>query len=91
MSCWNGHMPHMTEAQLRQAIEAYTRAQYAANWTHAWQSPLNPLGADRQEPPVQSQPRRTTSLPEATAGDKAGAIEVEFVRVRQEEGSSRWI
>jgi hypothetical protein len=93
MSCWSGHMPRMNEDQLRQASEAYYRAAYNRAWTHAWQSPMNPFSyqpeqqvhwqAD-QEPPVQQEASRarSTSLEEARPGDKTGAIDVAFVRVR---------
>jgi hypothetical protein len=91
MTCWHGHIPRMSEAQLAQACEAYYRAAYHREWERAWQSPLNPFSSQPEqrvewdapvEPPVTSKPRRTTSLKPASTGDKAGAIDVEFVRVR---------
>jgi hypothetical protein len=82
MTCWNGHMPHMTDDQLHQAVHAYTRAQYAANWHQAWASPMNPLRDAHNEPPVSAEPRKTTSLETARQGDKVDAIDVAFTRVR---------
>lgn len=83
MTCWNGHLPHMNNDQLHQAMHAY----YRAAFTQAWDGRMRqqwwvPTGAERPEPAVEPEPRRSTSLPEARAVDKAGAIEVEFVRVR---------
>lgn len=85
MTCWNGHLPHMTDAQLRQATEAY--AQASAAFHHSFQARMQsqwwaPTGAIHEEPPVATKPRRTTSLAPARAGDKLGAIDVEYVRVR---------
>jgi len=92
MSCWNGHVPHMSEAQIAQATEAYFKAEYARNYAKAWSSPGNPFTTSQTinlewrteptEPPASKQHRRTTSLAEAQASDKAGAIDVEYVRVR---------
>ena len=85
MSCWSGHMPHMSEDQLRQACHAYYRAAYRSAWDRAWQSPMNPLRETAQhETPEAEEPSRArrTSLEEAHPGDKAGAIDAEFVRVR---------
>lgn len=82
MTCWNGHMPHMTEEQIAQATRAYYAAAYSMGWTRAWQSPVNPLRDAHNEPPVSAEPRRTTSLEPARTGDKVGAIDVAFTRVR---------
>jgi hypothetical protein len=84
MSCWSGHMPRMNEDQLRQACHAYYRAAYHSAWDQAWQSPMNPLKDAIEEPSVNADPSRarSTSLEEARPGDKAGAIDAEFVRVR---------
>lgn len=84
MSCWGGHMPHMSEDQLRQACHAYYRAAYHSAFASAFSSPMNPLRDANQEPPVQQESSRArrTSLEEARPGDKAGAIDAEFVRVR---------
>lgn len=77
-------MPFMSDEQIAQATDAYIRAQYAAQWGRAWGSPMNPLGAVNEEPPVKQEPSRArkTSLEEARPGDKTGAIDVAFVRVR---------
>lgn len=84
MTCWNGHVPHMSEDQLRQACQAYYRAAYHNAWDGAWSSPMNPLRDAPREPPVKPDHARarSTSLEEARPGDKAGAIDAEFVRVR---------
>jgi len=81
MTCWSGHIPRMNNDQMRQAVQAYYAA-YDRAWTQAWQSPVNPLRDVKKEPPVVKEPQRTTSLPEASASDKAGAIDVVFTRVR---------
>lgn len=82
MTCWSGHMPRMTEEQIAQATRAYYTAAYRRAWTHAWQSPVNPLRDEAPETPENREPRRTTSLEPARTGDKVGAIDVECVRVR---------
>ena len=83
MSCWNGHVPHMTDAQINQAIHAYYQAEYARQFSRAWGSPLNPLReAEPSELPEHPKPHRTTSLAEARPADRVGAIDVEYVRVR---------
>jgi len=80
MTCWNGHMPHMNNDQMHQAVHAYYAA-YERSWRQAWQSPVNPLRDVGDESPERQEPRRTTSLPEAKAGDKVDAIDVEYVQV----------
>lgn len=77
MTCWNGHMPQMSDDQMAQAIHAYMHA-FEARWREQpWAPPM-------EEPSRKSSPKAKsrTSLPEAREVDKAGAIEVEFVRVR---------
>jgi hypothetical protein len=92
MTCWEGQMPYMNEDQLRQATRAYFRAAMDRAWQEAWRTPLNhgttsqatgPAWAATEptEPPASKESRRT-SLPRASASDKAGAIDVAFVRVR---------
>lgn len=96
MTCWHGHIPGMSEAQLAQACEAYYRAAYNRAWAHAWQSPMNPYSYQPEqqvtwgagtETPERDEPHtrarvKTSSLETARVGDKTGAIDVEFVRVR---------
>lgn len=84
MTCWNGHRPDITREQLRQAIYTY----YQAASRHGWpQSPSGPAAQASREPDAEEwehppQHARRTSLPEARAQDKVGAITVEFVRLR---------
>jgi hypothetical protein len=80
MTCWNGHVPHMTDDQVHQAVHAYM-SQMNCNWQYAWQSPLNPLRDEPAEPRRRHAPTQPR-LPEAKQGDKVDAIDVEFVRVR---------
>lgn len=82
MTCWNGHLPHMTDDQVHQAVHAYMM-EFDRQWQRAWQSPMNPLRDEPAEPRKQApRPRKATSLQPARTGDKLEAIDVEFVRVR---------
>lgn len=80
MTCWNGHLPHMNDDQIDQAVHTYLHAwdaQFEARWAQQpWAPPLEPRSA---RPPKSQSP---TSLAEARAGDKVNAIDVEYVRVR---------
>lgn len=82
MSCEYGHVPHMTDDQLAQAVHAYERAAYSQAFGTRMQQQGWVPGAGDQELPARDKPRRTTSLAEAHPGDKVGAIDVEYVRVR---------
>lgn len=83
MSCWTGHVPGMSDAQLAQALEAYYRAAYSQAWEQRWhQQPWAPADAAHVESPVYREPRRTTSLAPARAEDKVQALDVEFARLR---------
>lgn len=76
MTCWHGHVPHMNDDQMAQAVHAYLHA-FEARWQQQpWAPRLEP---EKERPPSrQSRP----ALPQATAADKLEAIDVEFVRVR---------
>ena len=81
MTCWNGHLPHMTDDQVHQAVHTYM--EFDLQWQHAWQSPMNPLRDEPAEPSrLNRQVPKKQRLGPASTGDKAGAIDVEFVRVR---------
>jgi hypothetical protein len=85
MTCWNGHMPHMNNAQMHQAVHAY----FAAYQSQVAQRLDESIFLQHQAPwaaatetPAEQKPKRTTSLAEARPGDKVGAIDVAYVRVR---------
>ena len=86
MSCWGGQMPHMTDEQMRQAIEAYYgmyKAGFTARWqVSPWTPPLDPCHLERPRTASSPKSQSRARLETARAVDKAGAIDVEFVRVR---------
>lgn len=81
MTCWNGHILRMNEAQMRQALDAYYQA-YDQAWQRRMAQQWWVPGAAPRETPERQQPRRRTALEEARPGDKVDVLDVEFVRVR---------
>jgi hypothetical protein len=86
MTCWNGHVPRMNNDQMHQAVHAYFAAyqsQVAQRLDESIFLQGQPPWTGGREPPEHSQSRRTTSLAEARPADRVGAIDVEYVRVRE--------